>query len=137
MYCTMYMALHCIAASPADLACILGPPASIINLSPSARAASKHTALQCIVAAILDSTALSYNAVALLRATLVHCAHCRALVELEDCSDVYSRALAYTTAYRLCRITSAIAKICQEKKILQFIKSKLHNNCATLWCTVQ
>ena len=39
------------ATSSADLACILGPAASIINLSPSARTARKHTALyhhQCI-----------------------------------------------------------------------------------------
>ena len=36
---------QCTAASPADLACILGPAASIINLSASARPASKHTAL--------------------------------------------------------------------------------------------
>ena len=37
------------ATSSADLACILGPAASIINLSPSARTARKHTALyhQC------------------------------------------------------------------------------------------
>ena len=54
----LYSALHCIAASPADLACILGPPASIINLSPSARPASKHTALQCIRVATVESTAL-------------------------------------------------------------------------------
>ena len=39
------------ATSSADLACILGPAASIINLFPSARTARKHTALyhhQCI-----------------------------------------------------------------------------------------
>ena len=41
---------RCTAASPADLACILGPAASIINLSASARPASKHTALHYSVA---------------------------------------------------------------------------------------
>ena len=63
------------ATSSADLACILGPAASIINLSPSARTARKHTALyhQCIA---LYHQCIQYVRQYSTQVHTVQCTHC-------------------------------------------------------------